>query len=86
MYSFIVLKCVPFFPGHEHLKLIFDFSVWVLKAHPDDGLKVTSKDFNENMFFSSRHERGAKKNSESTLGNFLIFNLVYLWKSLPELS
>ncbi|KAK2560444.1 Vam6/Vps39-like protein [Acropora cervicornis] len=22
--------------GHEHLKLIFDFSVWVLKAHPDD--------------------------------------------------
>ena len=27
--------------GHEHLKLIFDFSVWVLKAHPDDGLKVT---------------------------------------------
>ncbi|PFX22208.1 Vam6/Vps39-like protein [Stylophora pistillata] len=25
--------------GREHLKLIFDFSVWVLKAHPDDGLK-----------------------------------------------
>ena len=74
-----------FFSGHEHLKLIFDFSVWVLKAHPDDGLKVTSK-VKGNMFFSSRHERGAKKNSESTLGNFLIFNLVYLWKSLPELS
>ena len=29
-----------FLSGHEHLKLIFDFSVWVLKAHPDDGLKV----------------------------------------------
>ena len=29
-----------FISGHEHLKLIFDFSVWVLKAHPDDGLKV----------------------------------------------
>ena len=29
-----------FLSGHEHLKLIFNFSVWVLKAHPDDGLKV----------------------------------------------
>ena len=35
--------CFLFFSGHEHLKLIFDFSVWVLKAHPDDGLKVTRK-------------------------------------------
>ena len=29
-----------FCAGHEHLKLVFDFSVWVLKAHPGDGLKV----------------------------------------------
>ncbi|EDO34329.1 predicted protein [Nematostella vectensis] len=25
--------------GPDHMKLILDFSVWVLKAHPDDGLK-----------------------------------------------
>ena len=31
------------FIGCEHLKLIFDFSVWVLKAHPDDGLKVSQE-------------------------------------------
>lgn len=33
--------------GHEHLKLIFDFSVWVLKAHPDDGLKIFTEDLPE---------------------------------------
>nr|XP_058962546.1 vam6/Vps39-like protein [Pocillopora verrucosa] len=33
--------------GHEHLKLIFDFSVWVLKAHPDDGLKIFIEDLPE---------------------------------------
>ncbi|XP_031566770.1 vam6/Vps39-like protein [Actinia tenebrosa] len=33
--------------GREHLKLIFDFSVWVLKAHPDDGLKIFTEDLPE---------------------------------------
>lgn len=33
--------------GCEHLKLIFDFSVWVLKAHPDDGLKIFTEDLPE---------------------------------------
>lgn len=33
--------------GHEHSKLIFDFSVWVLKAHPDDGLKIFTEDLPE---------------------------------------
>ena len=51
------------FSGHEHLKLIFDFSVWVLKAHPDDGLKVTSKDFSERkcVFFVSPRAWGKEK-------------------------
>ena len=26
--------------GSTHLKLIFDYAGWVLKAHPEDGLKV----------------------------------------------
>lgn len=43
IYTLIIIKLtdsINFFSGREHLKLIFDFSVWVLKAHPDDGLKV----------------------------------------------
>lgn len=26
--------------GGEHLDLIFEFAKWVLKEHPEDGLKV----------------------------------------------
>ena len=28
------------FSGADHLKLIFDYAEWVLKEHPEDGLKV----------------------------------------------
>ncbi|XP_048578453.1 vam6/Vps39-like protein [Nematostella vectensis] len=33
--------------GPDHMKLILDFSVWVLKAHPDDGLKIFTEDLPE---------------------------------------
>lgn len=31
---------VCFVTGVDHLELIFEFAKWVLKEHPEDGLKV----------------------------------------------
>ncbi len=31
-----------YFTGSEHLDLIFDYAGWVLKAFPEDGIKVYS--------------------------------------------
>ncbi|XP_078593471.1 vam6/Vps39-like protein isoform X1 [Branchiostoma floridae x Branchiostoma japonicum] len=33
--------------GPNHLELIFDFALWVLKAHPEDGLKIFTEDMPE---------------------------------------
>ncbi|XP_014671052.1 PREDICTED: vam6/Vps39-like protein [Priapulus caudatus] len=33
--------------GRDHLPLIFEFSSWVLKAHPEDGLKIFTDDLPE---------------------------------------
>lgn len=33
--------------GADHLKLIFDYAEWVLKEHPEDGLKIFTEDIPE---------------------------------------
>ncbi|XP_054708106.1 vam6/Vps39-like protein [Uloborus diversus] len=33
--------------GSEHLDLIFEFAKWVLKEHPEDGLKIFTEDLSE---------------------------------------
>ena len=33
--------------GPEHLDLIFDYSTWVLKGHPEDGIKIFTEDIPE---------------------------------------
>lgn len=35
------------FSGADHLKLIFEYAEWVLKEHPEDGLKVETHKKND---------------------------------------
>lgn len=36
-----------FFSGAEHINLIFKFSDWILKEHPEEGLKIFTEDIVE---------------------------------------
>lgn len=40
-------KVILLFSGAEHINLIFQFSDWILKEHPEEGLKIFTEDIVE---------------------------------------
>lgn len=72
--------------GHEHLKLIFDFSVWVLKAHPDDGLKIFTEDLPEVEGLPRDKVLAHIEQCAKQLSIRYLEHIIFIWfESKPEL-
>lgn len=71
--------------GHEHLKLIFDFSVWVLKSHPDDGLKIFTEDLPEVEGLPRDKVLAHIEQSAKQLTIRYLEHIIFIWnESKPE--
>lgn len=46
-FSLHIITLVSQLPGSDHLNLIFKFSDWILKEHPEEGLKIFTEDIVE---------------------------------------
>lgn len=66
--------------GGEHLELIFEFAKWVLKEHPDDGLKIFTEDLTETENLNRAQVLNYLCETEPDLVIPYLEFIIYKWK------
>ena len=71
--------------GADHLKLIFDYAEWVLKEHPEDGLKIFTEDIPEvETLPRDKVLDYLEKNSKELAISYLEHIILYCEDTTPE--